>query len=458
MIVRLSSFVVLLAVACLSPSASGAADRPPNIVLIVADDLGYADIGVHGCKDIPTPNIDALAKGGIRFTDAYVSGPYCSPTRAGLMTGRYPQRFGYEFNLLPIPAHHDMGLPVDEPTMADRLKAVGYRTAVFGKWHLGSTDRFHPMARGFDEFYGFLSGQHSYLQAGPATDPIFDGRKPVTETPYLTDALADRAVDFIKRQRERPFFLYLAFNAAHIPVEATSKYLARFTGILDQQRRSYAAVVSAMDDAIGKTLATLRSEGLDENTLVVFLNDNGGPTMWTTGVNGSSNAPLRGSKRQTWEGGIRVAFIMRWKGHLDEGKVETRPIIQLDVLPTALAAAGVTPEPSWKLDGVNLLPFLTGKRSEPPHEALYWRLGGMMAIRKGEWKLLKTSDGQFRDTDPAALKDLSGAGLYNLAHDIGETTDLAAANPEKVRELSRDWQQWNATLAKPLWPAAQAVQ
>ncbi|MDQ2938850.1 MAG: sulfatase-like hydrolase/transferase [Acidobacteriota bacterium] len=332
------------------------------------------------------------------------------------------------------------------------MNVAGYRTAVFGKWHLGSGDKFHPMARGFDEFFGFLGGGHSYLDAQAASrNPLLDGRKVLAETTYLTDAFADRAVDFIKRQKSQPFFLYLAFNAVHTPLQATSKYLARFTHIADEQRRTYAAMLSAMDDGIGKTLAALRAEGLEENTLIFFFNDNGGPTMAGTAINGSSNAPLRGSKRQTWEGGIRVVFIIRWKGHLAEGRTDTRPIIQLDVLPTALAAAGVKPQPQWKLDGVNLLPFLTGKMSGRPHEALYWRLGENMAIRKGDWKLVKTSERPLQDLDPAVPYDLSGAELYNLADDIGEKMNLAALHPEKVKELAAAWQRWNKGLAKPLW-------
>jgi len=455
----LLTITIVFSLLCFSSSAVEAQRRPPNIVVIVADDMGYADIGVHGSKDIPTPNIDALAKAGIRFTDAYVSGPYCSPTRAGLLTGRYPQRFGHEFNLDLSPAHNDFGLPLSETTMADRLKAAGYRTALFGKWHLGSGDKYHPLARGFDEFFGFQGGQHSYLDTQAASrNPLLDGRKIVAETTYLTDAFTDRAVDFIKRQKTQPFFLYLAFNAVHIPMQATDKYLARFMHIADEQRRTYAAMLSAMDDGIGRTLAALRAEGLEENTLVIFFNDNGGPTMAGTTINGSSNAPLRGSKRQTWEGGIRVAFMIRWKGQLAEGKIDSRPIIQLDVLPTALAAAGVNPQPQWKLDGVNLLPFLNGKLSGPPHEALYWRLGENMAIRKGNWKLVKTSERPLQDVDPAIFADLSGAELYNLADDIGEKKNLAAAHPEKARELAAAWQRWNKELAKPLWAPGSTAQ
>ena len=427
--------------------AVDAQGRRPNIVLIVADDMGYADVGFHGSRDIPTPHLDALARGGIRFTDAYVSGPYCSPTRAGLMSGRYPQRFGHEFN----PANQ-LGLPLDQTTMADRLRTAGYRTALLGKWHLGSAGPLHPMERGFDEFFGFLGGEHSYLDAMPAGGrPVFDGRTPVQGMGYLTDELADRAVEFIGRNRSRPFFLYLAFNAVHTPMQATEKYLSRFAHIADEQRRTYAAMLSAMDDGIGRTLTALRGAGLEEHTLIFFFSDNGGPTMPTTTVNGSSNAPLRGSKRQTWEGGIRVPFVIQWKGHLAGGQADSRPIIQLDVLPTALAAAGVEVRSDWKLDGVDLLPFLTGKTAGTPHDELYWRLGGTMAIRKGDWKLVKTNEGPLRDTDPAVLSDLSTAGLYNLADDIGETKNLAAAYPDKAKELAEAWWRWNKGLVRPLW-------
>ena len=444
----LALFLVVL-VPWAGGNAGDAQTRRPNILVIVADDMGYADIGVHGSRDIRTPNIDRLASEGVRFTDAYVSGPYCSPTRAGLLTGRYPQRFGHEFNIEP--GHETAGLPLGERTIADRLKAAGYRTAVFGKWHLGMSEAHHPLRRGFEEFFGFLAGQHSYVNVGTGGNRILDGTTPVTSIDYLTDALADRAAAYIKQHAAEPFFLYLAFNAAHTPLEATDKYLARFSSIEDQQRRTYAAMVSAMDDGIGKTLAALREHKLDQDTLVIFFNDNGGPTMSSTTVNGSSNGPLRGSKRTTWEGGIRVPFIIRWTDHLPAGRIDRRPIIQLDVVPTALAAAGVAAGDTAALDGVNLLPFLTRNANDSPHDALYWRLGGMMAIRRGEWKLVKSRMGLFVDSDPAMLSDLAGAELFNLSDDIGETKNLAAAHPDKVKELSDNWQRWNKQLAKPLW-------
>jgi arylsulfatase A-like enzyme len=426
---------------------AGAQTRRPNVVLIVADDMGYGDIGPYGSKDIPTPNLDKLAREGVRFTDAYVTGPYCSPTRAGLLTGKYPQRFGHEFNIGAAAEHADVGLPVNETTMADRFRAAGYRTAVFGKWHLGSAPRYHPLERGFDEFFGFLHGQHSYISPTPnPNNPLYDGRKTVTEPAYLTDVLADRAVDFINRNRTQPFLLYLAFNAVHIPLQATDKYLSRFANIKDERRRTYAAMLSAMDDGIGKTLAALDPD----NTIIIFFSDNGGPTT-VGGVNGSSNAPLKGSKRTTWEGGIRVPFIIKWKGHITAGTTYSQPMIQLDLLPTTLAVAGIKYDPR-NFDGVNILPFLTGKRSGRPHETLYWRLGYLMAIRKGDWKLVRMSDEGFHQ-DPAPLTDLTALELYNLKDDIGEANNLASKQPKKVKELADDWNRWAKGMSKPLWDA-----
>jgi len=443
--------VMLFCVPALGPA--GAA-RKPNILLIVADDMGYADVGFHGCADIPTPNLDALARGGVRFTNGYVSGPYCSPTRAGLMTGRYQQRFGHEFNpSLQESRASGAGLPATETTLAERLKAAGYRTAMFGKWHLGVNENQHPMSRGFEEFYGFLDGEHSYLESRERPDsPVLDGRTPVSEMKYLTEELADRAEAFIKKRKAQPFFLYLPFNAVHTPMHAIEKYLKRFERIADPNRRAYAAMLSAMDDAVGRVMEALRASSLEEDTLIFFFSDNGGPTMPTTTVNASINHPLRGSKRQTYEGGIRVPFVIHWKGHAPAGKTFDQPVIQLDVAPTALAAAGVAVEPAWKLDGVNLMPYLTGKQKGAPHEALYWRLGNMMAIRRGDWKLVKTREGRL-DTNVDALSDLSGAALYNLAEDIGEQRDLSATHPDKVKSLSAAWQEWNRQLARPLWGA-----
>ena len=425
----------------------------PNIILIVSDDQGYADLGVHGCKDIPTPHIDALASSGVRFTNGYVSGPYCSPTRAGLLTGRYQQRFGHEFNpgadnKAAAAAAAEAGepggkagLPTSEVTLADRLKAAGYRTGLVGKWHLGYEPEFHPQARGFDEFYGFLGGAHSYLRFGGA-QPILRGTKPVAEPDgYTTDAFAREAVGFIDRHLpggsagDRPFFLYLAFNAVHGPMEATPKYLERFKQIEDPKRRTYAAMTSALDDAVGQVTAKLRDAKFDQNTLVFYVADNGGPTA----VNASSNAPLRGAKAQTLEGGVRVPFFAAWPAKLPAGRTYDQPVIQLDMFATALAAAGVSlPADSKPIDGVDLAPYVTGQKQGTPHDALYWRFGAQWAVRAGDWKLVRHREG------PAVE-------LYNLKDDVGESKNLADAQPEKAKELKALYEKWNAQLVPPAW-------
>ncbi|HEY3324063.1 MAG TPA: sulfatase [Planctomycetota bacterium] len=415
------------------------AGQKPNILLIVGDDMGYGDVGFHGCKDIPTPNLDSLAKSGVRFTNGYVSGPYCSPTRAGLLTGRYQQRFGHEFN--PAGNH---GLPLTEATLADRLKAAGYATGLVGKWHLGANPDMHPQKRGFDEFFGFLGGAHSYF----ATAGMLRGTEPLKELDYTTDAFGREAVAFIDKHKDQPWFLYLAFNAVHTPMHATDDRLAKFDKIEEKQRRTYDAMMLAMDENIGRVCKHLAESGLAENTLVMFISDNGGPTMPGTTINGSRNDPLRGSKRTTLEGGIHVPFVVCWPGHLKPAVFE-QPAIQLDLHATVLAAAGVDIKPEWKLDGVNLMPFLNGEKTGAPHESLFWRLGAQMAIRAGDFKLVRYDSNA--DTQAGRRQPVTAAKLYNLASDLGETKDLAATMPDKLKELQAKWDGWNATLVAPLW-------
>jgi arylsulfatase A-like enzyme len=409
------------------------AHAKPNIVIFLADDEGYGELGCQGNKEIPTPNIDSIAAGGIRFTQGYVSGPYCSPTRAGLMTGRYQTRYGHEFN--PGPMRSGTGLPLSETTMATRLKALGYATCCVGKWHLGYDPEFRPMNRGFDEFYGTLANTPfikplRFVDSRMSPDPI-----EITDPKfYTTDAYAARAVDWIEKHKAGPFFLYLPFNAQHAPLEATAKYLDRFKHIADEKRRIFAAMMSAKDDAVGRVLAKVNEIGQEENTIVWYLTDNGGPTAQTT----SKNDPLRGFKSTTWEGGVRVPFMVQWKGKLPAGKVYEQPIIQLDILPTCIAASGSEAAADWKLDGVNLLPYLLGQNSQRPHQTLYWRFGEQMAIRHGDMKLVKA-------------RDISAPALFNLATDISEKNDLAASQPEKVAELKGLWDKWNAELKPPLW-------
>lgn len=419
-----------------------AADKP-NIIIIVADDLGYADLGVQGCKDFHTPHIDSIAKNGIRCTSGYVSGPYCSPTRAGLLTGRYQQRFGHEFN--PGPAGNNspaFGLSLDEAPLPQLLKSAGYKTGMVGKWHLGSTVKFNPINRGFDEYFGFLGGANSYISG----ENIVRGTKPVQEHEYLTDAFAREAVAYVDKNKKDPFFLYLTFNAVHTPLHESPKHQLEIDKIPNKNRRIYASMLFAMDDAVGKLLAKLEKENIAENTLIFFISDNGGPE----GVNFSDNGPLRGVKATTWEGGVRVPFFVQWKSVLPKGKTFDNPVIQLDILPTVLAATGGEYSHKKKLDGVNLLPYLKGENKEPPHDALFWRFGAQMAIRMGDWKLTKApgDDIKFNRSD---LPSAEGSHLFNLKDDIGESKNIASANPEKVKALTEAWNQWNKELVKPSW-------
>ncbi len=409
--------------------------KQPNIVVIISDDMGYADIGCQGCKDIPTPNIDSVARKGVRFTNGYVSCPVCSPTRAGLATGRYQQRFGHEFNTGPPPGglREHVGLPLTEVTMADVLKSAGYVTGAVGKWHLGMAPHFHPFKRGYDEFFGFLHGGHSYIEPGLGTfNPILRGTKPVDEKKYLTDAFSREAVAFVERHHNEAFFLYLAYNAVHTPMQAPQRYKDSFKHITEQKRRIYAGMLTAMDEGIGKLLAKLRELGLEKDTLLFFINDNGGPT----GANGSRNDPLRATKGTMYEGGVRVPFMVQWPGYLKAGGTYNNPVVSLDILPTAAAAGGAELPSGRKFDGVNLLPFLTGEKKQTPHETLFWRSGRNHAARKGDWKLVKMGN---------------ETGLYNLASDIGETKDLKREKPDVLKEMQDAYERWDSQMIDPLW-------
>ena len=425
--------------------AVAASPARPNIIVIVADDLGYAYVGFNGCKDIPTPNIDSLARQGMRFSSGYVSHPFCSPTRAALMTGRYQQRFGHENNPVLDPKDTTLGLPTNQVTVADVMRQAGYRTIGIGKWHLGGAPCFHPNARGFTDFFGFLDGGHVYLPSKlnrQNPNSVTRDQEPLAEPEYMTDALSREAANYIGKYKARPFFLYLAYNAVHRPLQATEKYLARFASISDERRRTYAAMASAMDDGIGRVLETIRENNLERNTLIFFLSDNGGPRNEALPAH---NDPLRGHKGDLFEGGIRVPFVMRWLGHLPEGTVYDEPVSALDIFPTAAALAGATVPSDRKMDGVNLLPYLLGEKSGPPHARLFWRTGGGItwAVREGRYKLVQN--------DPGAPE------LYDLSADIGETKNIAKENGEVVRRLLQAQAAWNAELIPPLWAHAGAV-
>ena len=423
---------------------SSAQDRP-NIVFILSDDAGYADFGFQGSKEFKTPELDKLAKNSVRFTQAYVSAAVCGPSRAGLLTGKYQQKFGFEENNVPGLMSKsgltgdDMGLPLDQKTVADYLKEQGYKTALFGKWHQGNADRFHPTKRGFDEFYGFRGGARSYMPYGSENkltrqeDKLERGFGNFQEHEgYLTDELADEAIAFMERNKNNPFFVYLAFNAVHTPMEATPEDLGKVEG-LTGKRKTLAAMAIAMDRACGKVLDRIEELGLDKNTLIVFTNDNGGPSD----SNESLNDPLSGTKANHLEGGIRVPFLMSWPGKITPNIVYDHPISTLDLLPTFVTAAGGNVATIEDLDGVDLVPYLQGKNNGKPHEILYWKKENRGAIRFNDWKLVRFPD--------------RPAELYNIKEDVSEVNDLASKHPEKVRELYQKLFDWELTLERPLW-------
>ncbi len=452
--------------------------RRPNIVVLIADDLGYGELGCQGNGQIPTPNIDSIAARGVRFTDGYVTAPYCSASRAGLMTGRIQNRFGYEFN--PIGAQNDdpdVGLPTSETTLARLLQQAGYTTTLIGKWHLGGTAKYHPLRRGFDEFFGFLHEGHFYVPppyhgvttwlrrkrlpdagsgrwistdrslvysthmnssepAYDANNPLLRGGTPIQEDAYLTDAFTREAVDFIRRSSDRPFFLCVAYNAVHSPMQAKTGDLKRFSHIDDIHRRIFAAMLANLDDSVGTILNTLRQTRLEENTLVFFLSDNGGPTRELT----SSNRPLRGGKGDVWEGGIRIPFMVQWPSRLPAGKEYHFPVSSLDIFATSAAVAHAPLPPDAQADGVDLVPYLTGRRSERPHPVLFWRQHRRTAIRVGDWKLVR---------NPSRTSNADWH-LFDLTRDIGEANDLASREPDRLQDLLAQWKKLNAQMKPPL--------
>jgi arylsulfatase A-like enzyme len=434
-VMRTPSILAWLALGLLSGTAAGQTARPAGIVVILSDDAGYADFSIHGSKQFSTPHIDSIGKNGVRFTQGYVTASVCSPTRAGLLTGRYQQRFGHEMNIPPRFSETN-GLPVDEVTIADRLRPLGYRTIALGKWHLGYADRFHPLSRGFDDYFGFLQGARSYWPIrGTRLNRLLRDREPIEETfEYLTDELGNQAAAYLEKHHDRPFFLYLAPNAVHTPMHAKAAILDTIEGIQRPRRRRLAAMTASLDAMVGRVLEALRRHGLEENTLLFFLNDNGGAT-----TNGSSNTPLRGHKGTPFEGGIRVPFLVQWPAVLSKGRVCELPVSSLDVLPTAVAAAGGPGAQDQPLDGTDLIPYLTGRRSDRPHEILFWRRGPNWAVREGDWKLLFHPR-----SGPAPM-------LFHLAEDPGEKTDLAAAHPDRVKALKARYDAWARELTAPRW-------
>ncbi len=438
------ALLAIVAILCAIAIKAQAAEKP-NIVLLFADDAGYGDFGFHGSHHFKTPNLDRLAKSGVLLSNFYVTGATCGPSRAGLLSGRYQQRFGYEeINVPGIMSNSskllgdDMGLPTDLPTMGDHLQQLGYRTAIFGKWHMGAADRYHPLQRGFDEFYGFRGGARSFFayrnpKSTKHENLMERGFEDYQEHEgYLTNVLADQACNFIQRHKDQPFFAYVSFNAVHTPMEADPKDKDEFPQ-LDGTRRIAAQMMLSLDRACGQIINALKELGLDDDTIVVFSNDNGGPMD----KNGSSNYPFSGVKATQLEGGIRVPGIIAWPGKLPAGSVYQHPLSTLDLLPTFVAAGGGDPTSIEGLDGVDLVPFLQDENRERPHQTLYWKMETRGAIRDGDWKLLRFPD--------------RPAELYNLAEDPGEQNNLAHAHPEKVKTLFRKLFAWELELERPLF-------
>lgn len=417
----------------------------PNIIFLFSDDAGYADFGFQGSEIMKTPNLDKLSKEGVKFTQGYVTDATCGPSRAGLITGKYQQRFGYqEINVPGYMSENskflgdDMGLPLDQKTIADYLKELGYTNAMYGKWHLGNADRFHPLKRGFDEFYGFRGGDRSYFgyesMEGVHHDKKMESNFGVFEEPkgYATDVFANKAVSFIERNKDKPFFIYLAFNAVHTPMEAKPEDLEKFPNLLGK-RKEVAAMTLALDRACGRVLDKLKELGLDDNTIIVFSNDNGGPTD----KNASLNLPLSGTKSNHLEGGLRVPFLMKWPGNIDAGMVYNKPISTLDLLPTFYAAAGGDVTNLKSVDGVNLVPFINGIKKERPHKDLFWKKEARAVYRDNDWKLIRFAD--------------RPAELYDLSKDFTEQNDLAVVESERLRSMFKKLFEWELSLERPLW-------
>jgi len=470
-------------------AAAPPGERPPNVILILADDLGWNDLsfrgGGLGAGQVKTPRIDSLAQEGVSFMAGYAANASCAPSRAALLTGRYPTRSGYEFtpagvpfmrgvalfnrNEVPPPIYHDeiadtyppreeQGLPPSEITLAELLQERGYRTLHFGKWHLGEVEKFRPEAQGFDESLGFYSGASMFLpedhpdvvNSKQDFDPIDrflwanlpfavrkNGSEPFAPSGYLTDYLADEAVKAIEANRNRPFFMYLAFNAPHTPLQALQSDYDALPGVASHTERVYGAMMLSLDRAVGRVLDALAAHGLEENTLVFFTSDNGGANY--VGLP-DLNRPFRGWKLTFFEGGVHMPFFLRWPKALPRGVEYAAPVAGFDVFATAAAAAGAKLPADRVIDGVDLVPFVTGAQGGRPHDALFWRSGHYRVVRAGDWKLQLS-------------KRPDKAWLFDLASDPTERVNLAEREPARVAELTALLDAHDATQAAPLWPS-----
>ena len=441
----------ILAALMIGASFQAQAQRPPSVVLVMMDDIGYGDLGSYGAPDVRTPNIDRLAREGVRLTDAYANGPVCTPTRAALISGRYQQRVGLEDVLTTSPADRELGLRAEGVSLPALLKANGYATGLVGKWHLGWKPEFRPTAHGFDEFYGFLSGAHAYytnradiFRVGAGPPDLFEDQTPVNATGYLTDEITRRAVSFISRHADRPFFLEVAYNAVHWPFEPPDQPPTGVEGraarpplrqmpddSVPATRQDYVRMLERADRGVGEILAVLDQRDLTNNTLVVFTNDNGGEWL-------SRNAPLFHRKATLWEGGIRVPLILRWPGGLPSGKISGQVAMTMDITASILAATHAHPPPGYRPDGIDILPILRGK-APLLERRLFWRWTRpnrvQRAVRFGRWKL---------------LVDASQLLLFDLSADPGERNDLTAHRPDLAAMLKRLLDDWEADVGRPV--------
>lgn len=423
-------------------------NKPPNVIVIISDDQGYADVGFHGSNEIFTPNIDRIAKNGVVFSEGYVSYAVCSPSRAGLITGRYQNRFGYSRNILLAPNDSLMGLPLSEQTLPDVLNNVDYKTKAIGKWHLGAHKSLVPEKRGFDEFFGFLIGGHRYFpedltlndltearrQMDGYITKIYDNGKRINTKKYLTEELSDNAVKFIEDNSDNPFFLYLSYNAPHTPLQATTKDLERNKHIDIKKRQTYAAMVSSMDDGIGLILDKLEQKNIFENTIVFFFSDNGGVEWY----NFSDNGPLRGIKGDFFEGGIRVPFAMQWPNKIKPGTIYDKPIIALDIFATVASAAKAEKYIKNEIDGVNLMPYLSGKKSGSPHEYLYWKNPDkdIDVIRNDRYKYLRIKNDEY---------------IFDLKNDLSEESNIIDLSKPIYDRLKSQFKLWEKDMIDPVF-------
>ena len=423
-------------------------DNPPNIIVIISDDQGYADVGFHGSKEIFTPNIDRIANNGVFFTEGYVSYAVCSPSRAGLITGRYQNRFGYTRNILLAPKDSLMGLPLTEQTLPEVLNNVNYKTKAIGKWHLGAHESLVPEKRGFDEFFGFLIGGHRYfpddLTLNDLTEArrqmdgyitrIYDNGKRIDTKKYLTEELSDNAVNFIDDNSDNPFFMYLSYNAPHTPLQATQRDLERNSHIDIEKRRTYAAMISSMDDGIGLILDKLEEKNISDNTIVIFFSDNGGVEWY----NFSDNGPLRGIKGDFFEGGIRVPFVMQWPKKIRAGIKYDKPIIALDIFATVASAAKAEKYIKNKIDGVNLLPYLNGDKNESPHEYLYWKNPDkdIDVVRDERYKYLRIKNEEY---------------VFDLKNDMSEESNIIDSSKPIYNRLKSKFKEWEKDMIDPIF-------